>query len=56
MTTTPNLAHQNDIQIVHEYRVLCPQCGQLPDSPFYSMVAAREARHKHWQDHRDERI
>lgn len=56
MTTAPELAHHHDIQIVHQYRVLCPQCGELPDSPFYSMLAAREARTRHWQDHRDERI
>jgi sarcosine oxidase delta subunit len=50
------IAKPSDIEIVHQYRVRCPQCGDHPDSPFATMSDAREARRQHFNDHRDERI
>lgn len=47
---------QADIIIEHTYRVRCPQCGEDPEGPFISMVAARSAQRLHWQAHRDERV
>ena len=50
------IARQSCVEIIHQYRVRCPQCGELPDSPYASMVAARAAQRDHFHDHRDERI
>lgn len=50
------VAKQTDIVMVRQYRVHCPQCGDLPDSPFDAQVDARGAQRLHWQHHRDERV
>lgn len=56
LLTRPTVATQRSIQIEHTYRVRCPQCHELPDSPYTTLVDARNAQRTHWTDHRDERI
>jgi sarcosine oxidase delta subunit len=50
------IAKPSDVEIIHVFRVRCPQCGDLPSSPYASMRDARTARRAHFNDHRDERI
>lgn len=52
----PLVAKQADIAVIREFRVVCPQCGALPDSPYPSTSDARTAQRNHFRDHRDERI
>jgi len=47
---------QMDIKMIKQYRVVCPQCGDLPDSPYLGAADGFKARRDHWTDHRDERI
>ena len=47
---------QSDIEMTKSIRVTCPQCGDLPDSPYPSTSDARTAQRNHWRDHRDERL
>jgi hypothetical protein len=58
-STPPPQRHvyaQMDIQVIKQFRVLCPQCGELPDSPYGGLSDATTARRNHWTDHRDERV
>lgn len=50
------IKRQSDIEMIREYRVHCPQHGELPDGPYLSVLDARTAQRNHWRDHRDERI
>ena len=51
-----HVTRQADIAVIREFRVICPQCGALPDSPYPSALDARTAQRNHFRDHRDERI
>jgi hypothetical protein len=57
LPATPQPIHaQMDIKMIKQYRVVCPQCGELPDSPFLGAADGFKARRDHWADHRDGRI
>jgi hypothetical protein len=53
---SPVVTKQSDIEMIKSIRVTCPQCGELPDSPYPSTSDARTAQRNHWRDHRDERL
>lgn len=52
----PAVTKQSNIEMIKFVRVVCPQCGDLPDSPYLSISDARTAQRNHFRDHRDERL
>lgn len=52
----PAVAKQSDIEVIRQFRVVCPVHGELPDGPYPSVIDARTAQRNHFRDHRDERI
>jgi hypothetical protein len=46
--TAKRVRKLTDIELKTQHRVHCPECGDLPDSPFDTQADARAARDEHW--------